>query len=108
MKTLKFAPGLVPLVQNGSKTSTWRLFDDKDLTEGDLLSLVEKSNGQEFARAKITSVKEINLGNMTEEDKEGHEKFNSDEKMYETYSKYYGVKVDRDTLIKIVKFRLIS
>ena len=108
MKTLKFALNLVPLVQDGSKTSTWRLFDDKDLTEGDLLSLLDKSTGQEFAKAEITTVKEISLGNMTEKDKEGHEKFNSNEEMYETYSKYYGVKVDKDTLLKIVRFRLIS
>ena len=30
MKILKFAPKLVPLVLSGEKTSTWRMFDEKD------------------------------------------------------------------------------
>ncbi|MEK7521822.1 MAG: ASCH domain-containing protein [Patescibacteria group bacterium] len=108
MKTLKFAPDLVPLILNGSKTSTWRLFDDKDLTEGNELSLINKETGEEFAKAKITSIKQTTLGNLTDEDKEGHESFESDEQMYETYKKYYGVEVGPATPLKIIRFALLS
>ncbi|MBI2591035.1 MAG: ASCH domain-containing protein [Candidatus Blackburnbacteria bacterium] len=53
MKTLKFAPELASLVLDGSKTSTWRLFDDKDLAQGDQLSLVNRETREEFAKAVI-------------------------------------------------------
>ena len=35
MKLVKFRDYLVPLVLSGEKDSTWRLFDDKGLSEGD-------------------------------------------------------------------------
>lgn len=108
MKTLKFAPDLVPLVLDGSKTSTWRLFDDKDLTEGDELSLIDRGTGGEFARATIFSVKETTLGSLTDEDYEGHEPFESDEEMYKTYEKYYGTKVGPETQLKIIRFQLLK
>ena len=82
MKTLKFAPDLVPLILNGSKTSTWKLFDDKDLTEGDELSLVNKESGEEFAKVKVTSIKQTTLGELTDQAREGHEPFESDEQAY--------------------------
>jgi hypothetical protein len=41
MKTLKFRDYLVPLILSGSKTATWRLFDDKDLAKGDAIQLLE-------------------------------------------------------------------
>jgi len=34
MKTLKFAPDLCAQILAGTKTSTWRLFDDKNLMGG--------------------------------------------------------------------------
>lgn len=82
MKTLKFAPDLVPLILNGSKTSTWKLFDDKDLTEGDELSLVNKESGEEFAKVKVTSIKQTTLGELTDQGREGYEPFESDEQAY--------------------------
>ena len=39
MKVLKFREYLVPLVLSGEKDSTWRLFDDKDLSVGDEIEL---------------------------------------------------------------------
>jgi len=104
MKTLKFAPNLVSMVLSGEKTSTWRLFDDKDLCVGDELVLINKETGEEFARAVITKVKEKKLKDVKEEDFAGHEKFESEEKMYETYRKYYGDKVNPDTLVKMIDF----
>jgi hypothetical protein len=106
MKTLKFAPHLVSLVLSGEKTSTFRLFDDKDLKVEDRLSLVNKETSEEFAQAVIIKVKEKKLKDLEESDFEGHEKFESEAKMYEAYRLYYGDKVTPDTVVKIVDFKL--
>lgn len=50
MKTLKFAPHLVPLVLSVEKISIWRLFDEKNLTDGD--KLIKKTRS-----APITEVR---------------------------------------------------
>lgn len=105
-KTLKFAPHLVPLVLSGEKTSTWRLFDDKELQKGDELVLINKETGEEFARAIITKTEEKKLKDLKECDFVGHEKFESEEKMYEAYRSYYGDKVNPDTIVKMVDFKL--
>lgn len=106
MKTLKFSPALVPLILSGKKTSTWRLFDDKDLQAGDKLVFVNKETGKEFANAEIISVNETVFCKLTEEDWGGHEKFSSDKEMYATYSKYYSRVVDNNSSVKIIKFKL--
>lgn len=106
-KTIKFAPHLVPLVLSGEKTSTWRLFDDKNLKVGDNLNFVNKETGKEFAKAIIVGVREIELGNVQDSDYDGHEKFESKEKMFEAYRGYYGLKVTPESILKIVKFKLL-
>ncbi len=106
MKTLKFENSLVSLVLSGEKDSTWRLFDDKYLREGDKLLFVNKDNGEEFGKAIIVSIREKKLEDLQDLDFEGHEKFESVEKMYETYRSYYGDKVGPDSLVKIIRFKL--
>ena len=74
MKTLKFAPNLIEKILSGEKTSTWRLFDDKDLQVGDELIFINKETLKEFGTAKITSLKVKTLGSLTDADWVGHEK----------------------------------
>ena len=107
MKTLKFFENLVPLVLDGSKTTTWRLFDDKDLQQGDKLTFICKQDGKEFANAEIVASREVAFRDLTDDDWEGHEKFESDDEMYEAYSKYYSAEVNKNTIVKIVKFKRI-
>lgn len=109
MKTLKFVSKLVPLVLSGEKTSTWRLFDDKDLKIGDELLFVNKETGEEFAKALVTTVREKKLGDITREDEisEGHEKFRTDEERLATYRRYYGERVSQDTVVKMIKYELL-
>lgn len=107
MKSLKFKPHLVQQILDGSKRSTWRLFDDKDLTVGDELTFINSETGEEFGKAKITDVKEKTLGTVTDEDYNGHEKYATEEEMYEHYRNYYGDKVGPDTPLKIIKFEVI-
>lgn len=107
MKTLKFRYYLVEEIIARRKTVTWRLFDDKDLKADDKLELINWESGEKFADAEIVKVREKRLGEIEEKDFEGHEKFESKDKMLETYRKYYGDKVDRNTIVKIIEFKLL-
>jgi hypothetical protein len=105
-KTLKFATHLVPLILDGSKTSTWRLWDDKDLTEGDVVDFLESGTNRLVATGKLTKVYEKTLGTLTAEDKQGHEQFESDGDMYQHYKEYYNREVGADTPLKIIHYEL--
>lgn len=48
MKTIKFTPELSEQIIAGTKTSTWRLFDDKDLTVGGQNKLCKQGNIRKF------------------------------------------------------------
>ncbi|MFA6252703.1 MAG: ASCH domain-containing protein [Patescibacteria group bacterium] len=108
MKTLKFDTTLVPLILSGEKTATWRLFDDKNLSVNDELEFIEKQSGQKFGKAIIVGIDEKKLGEISESDFDGHEKFVSHEEIMRTYQKYYGDKVGEDTIVKMIKFRIIK
>ena len=107
MKQLKFAEPLPKLILSKKKDTTWRIDDEKNLEVGDELSLCY-NDGYEFARAKIIWVKETTFKYLTEEDYEGHEKFSSEEEMYNTYSRYYNVEVAPESRVKVVKFKLVN
>jgi len=107
MKTLKFRRHLAEEIIAGSKTVTWRLFDDKDLKVGDKIELLYWETKEKFADAEIIEVREKRLEDIEEEDFEGHEKFENREEMLETYKKYCGDRVNWDTVVKIVKFKLL-
>lgn len=107
MKTLKFRHNLVQKILNGSKTVTWRLFDDKNLQVGDQIVFIDWELGKNFAEAKITGVREKKLGEVEEKDFEGHEKYGNNEEMLQHYKQYYGDKVMMDTMIKMIDFKLL-
>jgi len=67
-----------------------------------------KESGKEFARAKITSVRETSFEELTDDDWDGHEKFNSEKEMYKTYSGYYNCEVTENNSVKVIKFKLIK
>lgn len=105
MKTLKFAPHLVDLILKGEKASTWRLFDDKDITIGDDFEFINRETGKVFGQAKIVSVRIKALGIVNDADYEnGHERYESPAAMLKNFQGYYGDSVSFDTPVKIVKF----
>lgn len=106
MKTLKFKSHLVQPILNKTKTTTWRLFDDKNIIEGDKFDFVNLDNLEKFTQAMATSVTEKPFCNLTDDDWLGHERFDSDDEMYKTYSKFYNQPVDKNTLVKIIRFQL--
>lgn len=107
MKGLKFRHYLVKEIQDGRKTVTWRLFDDKNLNVGDQLELFDWESGEKFAVAEITKVQEKRLRQIEESDFEGHEKYSSPEVMLRHYREYYGDKVTIDTSIKMINFKVL-
>lgn len=101
---------LVPLILSGEKTSTWRLFDEKNLQVGDDLLFINKGTGEEFGTAVITSVREKKLADITSEDeiREGHEQFRTPEERLSTYKAYYGDQVTGDTIVKMLQYTFTS
>lgn len=106
-KALKFRDHLVKLIVAGEKDVTWRLFDDKNISAGDQVDMINWNTGEKFGEADILEVREKPLGQLEENDFDGHEKFTSDEEMYKTYRLYYGDQVGPDTLVKIIRFKLV-
>ncbi|MFQ5647950.1 MAG: ASCH domain-containing protein [Candidatus Aenigmatarchaeota archaeon] len=106
MKQLKFSDPLPKLILEGRKTATWRLNDEKNIQAGDELALYY-NDGREFARAVVTRTKETTFGQLTEEDRAGHEPFPSDQEMYGVFSRYYRTQVGPGTRVKVIKFRVL-
>lgn len=107
-KIVKFRSHLAQKIKDGKKITTWRLFDDKDLQVGDTIDLINWESGEKFGEAEITDVKEKKLGEVDDSDYEGHETFESREEMMQTYRKYYGDKVDENSPLKIIKFKVLQ
>ena len=108
MKTIKFHTKLVPLILSGEKTSTWRLFDDKNLLQGDQIALQEFGADTPFAKAKIVKVVNKTFNDLSFLDRAGHESYSNDEEMYRTYSGYYKTDVGPESQLKIIRFELIE
>lgn len=110
MKQLKLDHELARLVIEGTKTSTWRVRDDKDISVDDQLELVDKvdpGNPQTWVSigvAKVDSVTEKRLGDITRSDFTSHEHYQSIGQLITTYRGYYGDWVDEQTPVKMVHF----
>ena len=92
----------------GDKTATWRLWDDKNLAAGDMVDFLETETEKKFATAVIINTVEKPIGKLTTEDRIGHEEFQNQKEMYEAFEKYYKKPVGPETIVKIVRFKLIS
>ncbi|HEY5383048.1 MAG TPA: ASCH domain-containing protein [Candidatus Paceibacterota bacterium] len=105
-KTIKFRGNLAKLVLAREKDTTWRLFDDKNLSEGDGVDLVNSDTKEKFGKATLIKVWEKKMEELVDSDFDGHEKFESEEEMYKIYRTYYGNKVGSETIVKIIRFKL--
>lgn len=109
MKTLKFDHQFAQEILTGSKRTTWRMYDDKDLSVNDDIKIIDKidshsSSWQVIGQAKVTEIVEKKLGDVTEEEIESHRSFASKEEMLKHYQSYYGRRVSFDTPVKIIYF----
>ena len=107
-KTLKFDPEKADLTLAGEKTTTWRLFDDKNLTISDEIVLIRRPEQTTFAKAVITNIVEKRMRDLNATNYLEHQRFGTDRKMYQKFSDWYQCVVNQDTVIKIIKFRLVK
>lgn len=111
MKTLKFDHDAAQDVLRGKKTSTWRLYDDKDLSVNDHIKIIDKSDPDDtnswkiIGEAVVNEVIEKKLGDVTDRDMAGHEIFDTKEEMLATYRQRYGDRVTLDEPVKMVYFK---
>jgi len=114
MKALKLDHDLALMVQKGLKNTTWRLFDDKDLSVEDEVRLIDKvdpgdpETWKAIGRARIQQIVEKRLGDTVPEDHEDSAGFITDEEKLEVFRRHYGPHVTLDTPVKIVHFNFIA
>mgnify|MGYP001561697297 CR=1 FL=1 len=108
IKRLKLYENLKAAVLSGQKASTWRLFDDKNLSIGDTVEFISTQTKQPICLVEITHAIEKPLGTLNVEDKKGHEPFANDEEMYHAYNGYYNRPVDGNTIVKMIQFRVLE
>jgi ribonuclease HI len=110
MKKLKLEHELATLVLSGEKTSTWRIFDDKDLSVNDRVVLIDKvdpEKPQTWKNIGVATIKKVvqkRLADIEGADFDGHEAFASRDEMLATYQEYYGSDVAWETPVKILDF----
>lgn len=111
MKTLKLDHKLAELVRQGKKTSTWRLFDDKDLSVGDEVELLDKVNPRDrstwvpAAVGHITTVIEKRMKDLSAIELAEHGYQSLDEAV-ESFQQHYGNDVSAATPLKIIHFEV--
>ncbi len=108
MKTLKLFDHLAPLVLSGEKTSTWRMFDDKNLQVGDDIRFIKTNTGEEFVTARIVDIVEKKLSEISDDDYADHERYKDAEELLSAFRKAYGERVTLDDVVKIVRFQVTS
>lgn len=110
MKSLKLDHDQAQQVLSGKKTSTWRLFDDKDLSVNDDVRLIDKVQAEKpeswrtIGVARITRVIEKQLAAITVADITDNEAFATPAEMLDVYRSYFGNGVTMQTSVKIVYF----
>jgi len=110
MKTLKFDHELANLIKTGQKFSTWRMFDDKDLSVNDEVKIIDKKDPKDpqswqiIGVARITEVVEKRIEDVSEGEIKADRGYAGKKEMLQTYQKYYGNKVTSSTPVKIIYF----
>lgn len=108
MKTLKLFDHLAPLVLSGEKTSTWRMFDDKNLQVGDEIRFIKTNSGEGFATARIVAVTEKKLADINDADYADHERYKNSDELLAAFRKAYGDRVTLDDVVKIIIFKVLE
>jgi ribonuclease HI len=110
VKTLKFNHEDAKEILAGNKSTTWRLYDDKDLSVDDRLKIIDKADPANpgawkvIGEGMVTEVVEKKLGSVTKEDMVGHRRFSNMDEVLKVYQAYYGPRVTLDTPVKIIHF----
>lgn len=110
MKTLKLDHELAQQIASGQKTSTWRMYDDKDISVNDEIQLIDKIDAHNrttwrpIGIATVNTVVQKRVGELTLEDMEDYEEHESMDRLLEVFRGYYGSDVTEQTPIKLIQF----
>ena len=107
MKTLKFKHEFVKEILKGKKTTTWRLFDDKNLKNKDELDLIDRESGESFGKAVIIDIQKKKIKELTDQELKNHG-YTSLGDMLDSHRVYYGAKVNLQSEVKIITFKLLK
>lgn len=110
MKKLKLEHALAEQVLRGEKRTTWRMFDDKDLSVNNDVELIDKvdpNNPESWRRigvGHINKVIEKRLGEIEAADMDSYHKYASQAEMLHAFQGYYGSNVTLNTPLKLIYF----
>lgn len=104
MKTLKFTNEQVASIESGTQTTTWRLFDDKQLDVGDELQFVDSDTATVFGYGVINEIVIKRIADLNDDDKRGHVAYQNDEVMLSAFRRFYGEDVSLESIVKVVKY----
>jgi ribonuclease HI len=108
MKKLKFTPDRIASISDGQKTVTWRLFDDKDLSIGDIFEIENNISHQIVGLGEIDGISIKYLKDLTNDDQMGNKTYNNLDEIIEDLSTFYGPTVAPDSIVKVVRFHKID
>jgi ribonuclease HI len=109
MKTLKLNNATAQLVASGQKTSTWRLYDDKDISVDDEIQFIDRVDPHDrntwypIGVGTVDSVLHKRLGSVSPEDLKS-EGFESQDAMLAAFTEHYGKQISLETPVKIIHF----
>jgi uncharacterized protein YqfB (UPF0267 family) len=107
-KSIGFAKNLVPLIENGTKTLTYRMGDKYNFLEvGDQIAVSDSSNSRVFAEIDIIEKSHTTFGNLPT-DRKGHEVYHSKEDQRATFKKYYQKNIEDSEPILVLGFKVIK
>lgn len=107
MKTIKFRSDFIESILNRGKTTTWRLFDDKDFQIGDEVEFINWESKEKFAEAMITDMQIKLVKELAEEELLAHGYLTLEE-MIKSHNEYYDNKVNFNTEVKLLSFKLLN
>src|SRR5688572_17487696 len=101
MKQLKFDHSFARLIKSGKKTATFRIADDKDISIGDTVQIVDKVRPDEpkswriIGEIQVIEVIVKPIGKLTNADYQGSETYEDPEDMLAAFRHYYGDQVSK-------------
>jgi hypothetical protein len=99
-KTLKFPSHYAPFIIKNKKGTTTRLFDEKNISTGDMLDFLDKETKEKFATAKVTAVEVKSFEETMKDADDIHG-------MYDQYKYYYGKDIDPKDEVKWIHFEIV-
>ncbi|HSW65888.1 MAG TPA: ribonuclease HI family protein [Bacillota bacterium] len=112
MKSLKLEHSVAQRVQRGDITSTWRLYDDKDLSVNDQVALIDKVDPKNPATWKLVGIAHIDtvvqkrIRDLEEADYAAAELGGKMDNILASLRQYYGPQVDLSTPVKIIRYTI--